>query len=97
MEDQYTTQMSGDKWWIAGGIGEDMLIECADTITLWNYDYPEVTVTYSAPDKHTRGTYAITAHEIPEDRFTADDLTGWRDWRDAIEFASGTNRDEWNA
>ena len=97
MEDQYHTQMTGDRWWIAGGIGEDTMIEQSDVITLWEYDTPLATVTYvPGESKHTRGTYTITEHDIPDDRRTDDDLTGWRDHRDALEYATGVMRHEWD-
>lgn len=91
---RYHVQQCGEQWYIAGGIGEDTLLDQATEVRLWDDDVVLATVTY---DDHgepgTRGTYTITEHDLPE---FDDNLTGWRDWRDALEFATGTARDEWD-
>lgn len=93
----YRTQLCGATWWTAGGIGEDTLISDADEVRLWDDDVPLAVVMYVPvpDDPHARGTYTITDHDMPAGSFEGH-LEGWRDWRAALEFATGTDRKEWD-
>lgn len=87
----YHLQFCGDEWLSADG-------EQAGEIRLWDDDYPVAVVEYKGIPgyPHSRGTYTITQHDMPAGSYSESDLHGWRDWRDAIEFASGTKRGEWS-
>jgi hypothetical protein len=87
----YHTQMCGDEWWSADG-------DEAEKIQMWEDDTCLAVVVYTpVPDEpNTRGTYTITEHDMRPGRYTSEDLTGWHNWQAALEFATGTDRKDWD-
>jgi hypothetical protein len=89
-EHSYRTQLCGDQWFSADG-------DEAGEVRLWDGDTVLAVVVYVSADPHARGTYTITEHNLGTGReLTKAEADGWRDWRAALEFAAGTDREEWD-
>lgn len=86
----YRTQLCGGEWFSADG-------DEAEEIWLWDGDTCIAVVRYVEEDPDARGTYTITEHNFPGiTGVPAGQWEGWPDWRDALEFASATERAEWD-
>lgn len=80
-------QYVGDRWFTVNG-------EQAEEIRLWDDDYVLSSVIFEPGETlPSAGTYRIEEHA--EGHFEDEDMAGWKDWRDALEFASGIERKEW--
>jgi hypothetical protein len=87
---EYRTQMCGSEWFSADG-------DEAQEVRLWDGDTCVAMVRYAEEDPDSRGTYRIAEHRFPGiTGVPGEQWEGWQDWRDALEFASATERTEWD-